>query len=227
MSQSLRRGLELLATFDSDHTDAGNGVVKDFSGKERHLQASGGPTYGQASPVGEAVSFDGTDDEFVTEDADDITSTDKRTAVIVAKWDGGNAGADKGVYLLGGNFTFGFRNPSVDVWRVEAADSNGSFENITWVEKEDEYVRLLAEWDTGTLRFVNLSNGSLIGSKSFANDGLENEEPKKRVVGNEDDIGGDAPFSGDISFVAEWSRTLSDSEIDELGRMTDRMVSKL
>jgi len=132
MSQSLRRGPELLATMDSDHVDAGNGVVKDFSGKERHLQASGGPTFGQPSPVGEAVGFDGADDKFVTNNGADLISTNTRSAVLVAKWDGGNSGEGNGVYLLGGIFTFGFRIPSADVWRIEATDSGGNFDTVGW-----------------------------------------------------------------------------------------------
>jgi len=223
---TLRQDCELWATFDSEDVDANRGIVRDRSGQGRTLEASGGPTYGQASPVGEAVGFDGTDDKFVTNNGADLISTNTRSAVLVAKWDGGNSGEGNGVYLLGGIFTFGFRIPPADVWRIEATDSGGNFDTVGWKTVEDEYVRLLAEWDNGTLRLINLSGPTEIGSVDFPNSTLEDDIPERRVVGN-DGPTGDAPFSGAVTFVGEWSRLLSSDEKDQLGRMTDRMVSKL
>jgi len=64
----LRQDCELWATFDSEDVDPSRGIVRDRSGKGRTLEASGGPTYGQSSPVGEAVWFDWTDDFFQNTD---------------------------------------------------------------------------------------------------------------------------------------------------------------
>lgn len=221
---TLRQDCELWATFDSEDVDPNRGIVRDRSGKGRTLQANGGPTYGQSSPVGEAVAFDGTDDRFETTRAENIDGATEWTVAALSLWDGGNSGDGKYVQMHGGFSIFTnhdagdkyktqFSTPSTNV-SLRASDNT----------YENEWVLLVATFNTGT---ATLSiEGETVDIESVSDTTLsENGKPTKHTIGQT--TGSTTPFSGEIGFVVEWSRALSDAEIAELNRMTDRMVSKL
>jgi len=226
MSQSLRRDLELLATFDSDHTDAANGVVKDFSGKERHLQASGGPTYGESSPVGEAVAFDGTDDFFKPTGLEDGVFKDESfTNATLARYTGPDDG--------NGRIYSQLRSTG------DRIQYNNEFTNIKYIGIDRNSDLFILEKDTDMREYT------LVVSQYDAENDVHRVAVDGEVgdtaegIGHETATGGNADyhlgadFDGgftsaiDVAFNARWSRALSDAEIEELNRMTDRMVSKL
>lgn len=223
MSQSLRRGLELLATMDSDHTDAGNGVVKDFSGAERHLLASGGPTYGQDSPVGEAVGFDGVDDRLDTADAASIDGATEWTIAHVCRWDGGNSGSGKYVQMHG-SFSIFTNHDATDTYKTQFSTPGGSVTvKDSGFDRENEWVAYVATFDAGV---ANLTiNGETADVATTSDSQIQSSAPNELTVGQT--TSGTVPYPGDIAVTAEWSRALSDAEIDQFTRMTDRMVSKL
>jgi len=218
MSQSLRRDCELLATFDSDHTDAGNGGVKDFSGEQRHLQASGGPTYGQSSPVGEAVAFDGTDDKFTTT----IQRENPKKYTTSALFKLPSNSETYTIHQSGGSFDFAITDDENST-RVEAADTDGNFATVKIGSHVTDFAVVTAVWDAGELR--GYLNGTLFGSTSatFTSDTLRQNDDATFIGGR----ASSSFFDGTVAFAAEWSRVLSDPEIEELNRMTDRMVSRL
>jgi len=227
MSQSLRRDLELLATFDSDHTDAANGVVKDFSGKERHLQASGGPTYGQSSPVGEAVAFDGTDDLFKPTGLEDGVFKDESfTNATLARYTGPDDSNRERIYS-----------------QLRSTGDRLEFNNVV---KEVKYLGFDRDSNIFIMSAsIDLRQWGLVVSQYDAENDVHRVFANEEVgeirtgIGHETATGGNADYhlganfdgtstsSIDVAFNARWSRFLSVSEIEELNRMTDRMVSKL
>jgi len=217
MSQSLRRDVELLATFDNDHTDAANGVVKDFSGKQRHLQASGGPTYGQSSPVGEAVGFDGTDDFF---DVGDPLAAQEQTLFAIVSTDTSGTNQDL-INVDDGSNGYRLRFSLNDLWSFRIRDGSGNGVAVnTPVVGTSQFNRIIAVYDGDSVRIFR--NGVLEDKSSVS---THNQAVEDVQIGAS--FNGSNPFSGRVAAVARWSRALSDSEIEELNRMTDRMVSRL
>jgi hypothetical protein len=212
---TLKQDCELWATFDSEDVDPSRGIVRDRSGKGRTLEASGGPTYGQASPVGEAVGFDGTDDSFDVpsnlENGQEFTvfvllrtdSITKRQRII------GNTSAD-GVRMQ----ISGSGNLKVGVFDADGILFTGFMPII------DGYQALLGRYNGSRLEGRNLTTGKFSGKTVSSRVGGTNDVR----IGN---LFGGFFLDGNIATVGWWSRALSDAEIEQLNRMTDRMVSKL
>jgi len=215
---TLRQDCELWATFDSEDVDAQRGIVRDRSGKGRTLEASGGPTYGQASPVGEAVGFDGADDKFTT--TIQRGSPKKYTTSALFKLPSNSETYT--IHQSGGSFDFAITDDSNST-RVEAADTDGNFATVKIGRHVTDFAVVTAVWDAGELR--GYLNGNLFASTSatFTSDTLRQNDDATFIGGR----ASSSFLDGTVAFAAEWSRVLSDPEIEELNRMTDRMVSKL
>jgi len=213
---TLRQDCELWATFDAEDVDPSRGIVRDRSGKGRTLEASGGPTYGLSSPVGEAVGFDGVDDEFISPA---IVDRPFSISVIFRINNGGVfqsiSGDDNGAE--------GFRVDLTDENRVRflPRDADGDASGIqTSPIPEGTFVRVTSVLDPSEQR-VYLGDG-LSDSQSLSS---YTEGTSDFRIGRTQAF--DRFLDGEIAFLGLWSRALSDDEIEELTRMTDRMVSKL
>jgi len=221
---TLRDSCELWVTFDSEDVDASRGIVYDRSGKGRTLEASGGPTYNVDSPVGEAVNLDGTDDDFTNFDSASTAGATEWTLAAISRWDGGNAGDSKFVHMHG-KFTARINHDSTDVYKASFVTPNAVVSmRMAGEVNEDEYVLVVGTFNAGDGRaFVD---GDLKQTDSVSDTQLgDNGGPTNNYIGRTPSSG--SYFSGDVSLVAEWSRELSYQEIQQLNRMTDRMVSRL
>lgn len=218
---TLRQDCELWATFDSEDVDPNRGLVRDRSGKGRTLQASGGPTYGQSAPVGEAVAFDGTDDRFTNNDVS-VGGLSTASCAVIVKWNG-NDTSNTTFPISVGDAELGLRKRVTSDWQAFTRDPQDGFTTTSAVNANaGDYIVLVGVRDGSRL---SLYYGSSVESLTTNGSGIASQPEDGVFIGELDS--GNGSFGGDIAFAGVWSRALSDAEIKELNRMTDRMVSKL
>jgi len=215
---TLRQDCELWATFDTEDVDESRGIVRDRSGKGRTLEASGGPTYGVSSPVGEAVGLDGVDDFLVNTN---VTYESDATLGMIFK------PADRQAQETFFSYAKSFRLKSGSANKriaFEAKTSTGPTQvKLLDGDSRGEYVRVLGVYDDSANEIRGYAPDGLTDSESATTTATAGE--------TQTNIGqihfGDRRAEMDVAFAAAWGRTLDASDRRDFFEMTDRMVSRL
>jgi hypothetical protein len=217
-SINLRKGLEVWYTFDSVDTDSQRNQLRDRSGNGRHADLQGGVTTGVSSPVGEAFSFDGSDDKleyYGTVPSDDIT-----IFFLI-----------KPRNLDNGNYDRWFNNQQVDIFQQDNENSvnfrlsgpGGSNEDVKRTPiDEGVYSTVIVDYNSfTTIQRVTVDGNTDINSGISGRSATTNHYLQFADDGN----GNEAQI--DLAAFGIWNRVLSDAEHAQLLNMTDRMVSYL
>jgi len=218
---NLSKGLEALYTFDAPDFDSQRNHMRDRSGHGHHAVASGGPTLGVESPVGEAASFDGSDDYF---DTGDPLAAEEQTVFAVVNFDDLNDRVVAGTSRLSADGDDGYQIWAKGGTRLifQIADGvDGSNTQASWsTDRTGEWLRLVGRWTGEEVQLI--ANGELKDSKPETTHTQADTNTKIGVR-----QGDDLNYKGDIAVFGRWSRSLTWSEIQEINRMTARRVSRL
>jgi hypothetical protein len=207
-SISILKDCELWCDFDSQYVDAQRGIVRDRSGHGRHPVAKGGPTFGQNGPDSfEAVSLDGVDDEFVTENI----SVQEQTDISLVKIDGNQFGEITNWITTDGG---GYVRWNDNVQRFQVRLVNNSSSDTFQVNSQSgknlgQFYLVGLRWDGSELQLI--IDGEVEDSIPLTDHDETIGEPY--VIGN-------SKLNGTIVFTGRWSRALSTAEIDYLNRLT-------
>lgn len=218
MSQiNLQDGLEALYTFDDVDYDGGRGIYRDRSGNGRHLTLNGGVTTGQSSPVGEAASFDGSDD-YGSAPAP-LTNNSPYAVGVIFNADS----VSSNQYLID-------TNDGTNGWVIEVTsagnlrfrhrDDTGVSQEVKTAIQSNKWYRGLAWWDGSDIHLT--VNGTLSDTASVS---THNPPTVNAAVCNNG--GGGLLFGGDIAFAGVWSRSPTSSEVTFFNQLTARQVSLL
>ena len=237
MTQStidLRRGLKAAYEMDERFFDSGSNEMKDRSGNQHHVEASGGVTVGSEQYLGyNSTFFSDTDGQF--EGSDDVvvgspTSTGLTFAMLQKMSDDGNDGGNPDYLYMG----------SDDQWEITVTNMNRYDLLIPndggdrFLVRADEPDRLVGEWVWTFCVYDADKNVGYVyyGPNSYWGDGLHlipgsgdrnpydfNDEPENPV---------DPDYSGtnnitirgrvsdceyNLAFAGVWNRPLTQSEM--------------
>lgn len=206
---NLSKGLEALYYLDPDYYDGQRGVIQDQSGYGRHASASGGPTIGVEGPNDfEATSFDGSDDRMDLNQTLD-NSGEQTVAVLVD----GDEGA-----------IFGAKS-SNDGWLLSAGfgkviynlrDEGGNDTKVQYDLSAPIGLRFFAGTYDGEVMKIYDDDANVADTTALSSHSVASVNAAVGATAN----GSDSTFDGKIIFAGKWSRTLSDSEIAYLNRLT-------
>lgn len=213
----LQDGLEAWFSFDTFDTDSQRNRLLDRSGHGRHGDLSGGVTTAVESPIGEAFSFDGSDDEAA---ATSVDVTDRTIAALLKVDTSAIGGTGREIFGDSNNGGW-FVKPDSNVFALPETGGNnylfdgngyGNFADDTW-----HFVVTTTE-SNGAARYI--VDGEVL--ELAPNQGsLDIEVPLR--IGR----GANGFSAFDIAFFGAWSRVLSDAERDHIRRLTNRRVSRL
>lgn len=209
---NLRKDLEALYYFGTEQFDPQRNVLRDQSGYGRHTTASGGPSVGVNGPNDfEATSFDGTDDKFTLDNTLDYSgprttailyksrTTDTSNYSDVVGVSGGGGGGNGYRFRRGRDLKFKYVFQTANV---------GTKVSATIDAPVNEWTLVVGMWDGDKIVLQNeddMSSTSVSGHTT----GSENEF---YIANTREQM--------DIALVARWFRTLSDTEIQHLNRLT-------
>lgn len=219
---NLQQGLEALYTFDSIDTDGQRNRLLDRSGHGRHGDLQGGVTTGVSSPVGEAYSFDGSDDVVTAGSTTiDETGTFSVGVFFKAPSDGKGDLVGLGNRNQGGWF---LRSDTVNskIFLETTTVQNGGFQSAETTAVGERWQAVTAVYDGGQFSVRNHTENATgtegIGDITSASVDL--------LVGKANGSSSEI-YEGEIAHVALWGRPISGTEREHYSRMTDRMVSYL
>ncbi|WP_042662554.1 LamG-like jellyroll fold domain-containing protein [Haloferax sp. ATB1] len=234
MSQlNLQDGLEAWYTFDDVDYDGGRNVVRDRSGNGRHLALNGGVSMGKPSPVGEAASFDGTDDYGVigTDPIFYDQTEFSMFAVVRADSFTTSSGSVNSIFAFGGGANARQYQLSVDddgsgSPQLEFKITSGSDSHILSNDNLElgQFVSVVATYDDGEMLFDVSSGGQRKVTTDTSPISLETT-PRQFFVGALD--GAYDFWNGLMSLAGHSSRVVSEQERDYIHDMTARRVSLL
>jgi len=220
---NFQNGLQAYYTFDKADTDQQRNILRDRSGYGRHATMEGGVTTGGSSPVGEAFTFDATDDRLST--GVKFTHTGPTTAFMIVK-----AGSENGEYQNmasdGGSGGLQFAYDNADNWKFGFMDGDSNLVAATVSGgNPTEWKRLLGYWDGDTIFFHRYDNKFDDGYDLSTTPLSTVSEPTSDLT-----IGANnnsAHFDGSLAMFARWDRLLTRTELEQLKRVSARKVSNL
>lgn len=209
----LTRGLELWVDLAPRYWDAQRNQIMDKSGYGRHPEASGGPTVGVEGPDDfEAVSFDGTDDEFNF--AGHQLFTQNHTFFAIVKVDDKNVGDVQRIVESAVGVDTRLSEYQGN-WRLGLVDSGSNETAATISAEADVWTRLVGTYDGTNIRLFDGTTTAIATWSSSMRD----------RSGDNNSIGYDGTndgryLQGDIAVVGAWSRVLTWAEVQHLSRVT-------
>lgn len=218
----LQKGLEALYTFDNADTDGQRNRLLDRSGNGNHGDLNGGVTTGTNSKVGEAYSFDGSDDNVTSSNFQGWVNNLNDEFSVFVLFKVNSLSSTSGVLNSGqGPLSIGVETDGSIRCAVNYTDAGNDFYADGSVST--------AEWVTASV-VSSISEGSIITRQG--NDVINLRTPNGTNYVKKDYItmGADAfgnNLSGNIAAAGFWTKALSKSEIEQLNRQTDRMVNYL
>lgn len=218
---NLRDGLEAFYVFGSDNFNDQANHIRDLSGYGRHADASGNPSVGADSyrDFG-ATSFDGSDDLFNVPVAaeDDIRITTDITVHIkfidrdvsnFSQYVGFDYGGVWYLYSNNGTARFGQEDGSGGETNVGTPIEADRWNSVTAVRRPSENT-------------IEIRNGNDLSKSAYTAELTANKDFK---IGTRDASTGF--IDGSIAVIGIWSRVLSESEIEQLNRLTGPMEARL
>lgn len=226
----LRSGRVAWYSCDDVDVDTQRNVLRDRSGHGRHMAMSGGVTTGAPSPVGDALSADGSDDELTAGTGHDLADTEITCAALFKQDSATTDHTNDYASLIyggrgqssGGGSDDGF-SLGVNGQRIRFEVGDGS--DGTWF---DGGSTTLGAWHLAIGRYDGATGQVFLDfeagdQKDIALSGIGDTISDFKLL-HDPNTG---HFPGDIAFAGVWDRALSWPELQELGRMTGRQVMRL
>jgi len=206
----------LVGHWTLDEKDTSNGTAYDSSAYNNHGSLNGSLTTGTSGIVGEAYSFDGTNDEIR------INNELNTNTVTVSQWIkpgfSTSHSNSRGSVTQGtiSNFGFYFR-PGSDAMRFFASGD----QEVNFTFNQGEWIHIVGTYDiNGTMEVFK--DGVSQGTDTAGSKGLDTSGTL--VIGSEN---GDSYWIGDISEVRIYDRVLSKSEILSLYNMRSQRTANI
>lgn len=231
---NLSKALKGFWTMDDADVDSQRNLIRDRSGEGHHLQLNGGLTTGVASPVGNAASFDGSDDYGEAQDLPDPGGD--ITAFVVANADNVSDESDYGIVSATGNTG---NTGGAGGWAIEAANnaqdmgytlaaSDGStiMAEVNNYFPAGEYrAGFITIDDTEGVAAAHDENGDMLKTATYSTPRITWNG--NLAVGVEEPGGSRRFWQGQIAAAGVWNRVLTKTEMRAVSRLTARQVARL
>jgi uncharacterized protein (TIGR02145 family) len=227
-SSPLETGLVGHWTFDGPDMDwaSSTAEVQDRSGNGNHGDMQGGMNFDSTTPgrMGQAMSFDGTDDEIVLDDLEDLDMS-QEDAFTIAAWVQPDVGNNGLILSRGGSntgagnliYAFGQYDLGSERWRTEVSDGSSILTLVSDIGTVTygEWQFMVTTWDGTNLRIFK--NAVEIAQDTDAIDvwdGNESVDRETSIANNGRDHSKE--WEGDLDDVRVYNRALSAEEVEQL-----------
>jgi hypothetical protein len=219
----LQRDCELWCDFDTDYFDSQRNKILDRSGNGRHPEASGGPTLGANGPDNfEAASFDGGDDLFRVSNPDNPDGDNEIAFILSFRTDDFDNGTQKFMSLDG--FSVILDNSGGGRTRFGIDDANGNFVNTAGnISPNNNFQTVIAQLVNGN-RLELYGDGTLDSTQQVSGP-ISVSNNADLTIGAQTNSTSFSEFN--VAFAAQYSRSLSDAEIEYLTRLTEPRRAQL